>query len=36
MVEYFVFNGKVNSSNLLLSNDIKKKKFVKKNQKFYY
>jgi hypothetical protein len=36
MVEYSVSNEKVNSSNLLLPNDIKKKKFVKKNKKFYY
>ena len=36
MVEYFVYDEKVNSSNLLLSNDIKKKKFVEKNKKFYY
>lgn len=27
---------KVNSSSLLLPNDIKKKKFVKKNKEFYY
>ena len=31
MVKYFVVNEKLNSSNLLLSNDVKKKKFVKKN-----
>lgn len=31
MVKYFVVNEKINSSNLLLPNDVKKKKFVKKN-----
>ena len=31
MVECFVIYEKVNSSNLLLPNDVKKKKFVKKN-----
>jgi hypothetical protein len=36
MVEYFVYDEKINSSNLLLPNDIKKKKFVEENKKFYY
>ena len=36
MVEYFAYNEKVNSSNLLLPNDVKKKKFIKKNKKLYY
>jgi hypothetical protein len=31
MVKCFVANEKINSSNLLLPNDVKKKKFVKKN-----
>ena len=31
MVKALVVTDKVNSSNLLLPNDVKKKKFVKKN-----
>ena len=31
MVKAFVVTDKVNSSNLLLPNDVKKKKFIKKD-----